>query len=262
MKITVLAENTAVSPEYFYEHGLSLYIETKHHKILFDMGQSDVYRKNAEKLNIDLKAVDIAVISHGHYDHGGGLADFLKINTTAPVYISDKAFGEHYNGTEKYIGLDKSLIKSSRLIFNKDSLIIDDELSLFCFNNEKSVFSSDTTGLNVKLGNDFYEDKFLHEQYLIINNNDKKILISGCSHKGILNIQSFASADYLIGGFHLSKLSIDDESDRLKAISAELLKHNTKYYTAHCTGVNQYKFLKSIMGERLEYLSSGSYIEI
>ena len=79
MKITALTENTSVNENIGAEHGLSLYIETDGHKILFDMGQTDMFERNAKTLCIDLSEVDIAVLSHGHYDHGGGLARFLEI---------------------------------------------------------------------------------------------------------------------------------------------------------------------------------------
>ena len=93
MKITCLAENTTSRPDIEAEHGLSLYIETNGKKILFDMGQGELFIRNAKRLGIDLSDVDIAVISHGHYDHGGGLRSFLEINKKAPVYISEHAFG-------------------------------------------------------------------------------------------------------------------------------------------------------------------------
>ena len=106
MKIVTLLENTASCPGVAPQHGLSLYIETEEWKILFDMGQDDTFAVNAEQLGIDLSKVNLAVLSHGHYDHGGGLAAFLRMNKTAPVYIHTDAFGHYYNGIEKYIGLD------------------------------------------------------------------------------------------------------------------------------------------------------------
>lgn len=71
MKFITLAENTCKSEEFEAEHGLSLYIEACGKKILFDMGQTDMFSRNAKKLGAELSDVDIAVLSHGHYDHGG-----------------------------------------------------------------------------------------------------------------------------------------------------------------------------------------------
>ena len=117
MKIITLLENTACSAQLVCEHGLSLYIETGNRKILFDAGQSDAFANNAERLGVYLKAVDLVILSHGHYDHGGGLGRCLEINDYAPVYLSKHAFEPHYNGREKYIGLDPALQKNNRLIF-------------------------------------------------------------------------------------------------------------------------------------------------
>lgn len=81
MKITALVENTTKS-ELKAKHGLSLYIETKLHRILFDLGSDETLFENASKRNIDLSKVDIVIISHGHVDHGGALHKFLNINST------------------------------------------------------------------------------------------------------------------------------------------------------------------------------------
>ena len=87
MKITALLENTTKRPDMSTEHGLSLYIETAGHKILFDMGQTELFSENAAALGIDLEAVDLAVLSHGHYDHGGGLATLYAHNSKLLVTV-------------------------------------------------------------------------------------------------------------------------------------------------------------------------------
>lgn len=121
MMLKVLSENTVASKEFGCEHGLSLYVETDRLHLLFDTGASGVFAENAEKLGVDLSAVDIAVLSHGHYDHGGGLQTFLKKNERAKVYVQRRAFDPHYadrpDGNKAYIGLDMALLPNERFVF-------------------------------------------------------------------------------------------------------------------------------------------------
>ena len=131
MRIVTLMENTSCREDLTAEHGLSLYIETGEYRILFDAGQTGAFADNAEKLGIDLSKVDLAVLSHGHYDHGGGLRRFLEINKTAPVWMNPHAFGEHYNGSEKYIGLDPALAKSGRIRYAENERTIGPGMTLF-----------------------------------------------------------------------------------------------------------------------------------
>lgn len=259
MKIVTLVENTTENEALSCEHGLSLYIETDTHKILFDMGQTDLFAENARKLGIDLAEVDIAVLSHGHYDHGGGLQAFLEVNEKAPIYMHKQAFEPHYNGKEKYIGLNVSLMNSKRLIFTEDRMELAEGLTLYSCNEHKKTYDLGSFGLNKKVDNTFLPDDFLHEQYLCIEENGKKILISGCSHKGILNIVEWFKPDVLIGGFHFSKLPLDE---KLMEYAKYLDTFDTEYYTCHCTGVEQYAFMKKDM-RQLEYLATGKimYIE-
>ena len=258
MKITALTENTSINENIGAEHGLSLYIETDGHKILFDMGQTDMFERNAKTLCIDLSEVDIAVLSHGHYDHGGGLARFLEINKKSPVYVNEYAFEQHYNGTQKYIGLDISLKNNSRLIFTSNVYKINDSMTLFSCNENRKSYDLGSFGLNMIQDGKFMPDDFRHEQYLLINENGKNVLISGCSHKGIMNITEWFKPDVLIGGFHFSKLALDKT---LENYAETLDKYNTNFYTCHCTGMEQYVFMKKYMS-RLEYLSAGQEIII
>lgn len=258
MKITALIENVPFNDEFCSEHGLSLYIETSDRKILFDMGQTDLYIRNAERLGVDLSKVDFAVLSHGHYDHGGGLEKFLEINKDAPVYVSRFAFEPHYNGFEKYIGLNVKLIDNPRLIFVDDLFSITENMHLYSCNNKDRFFDLGSFGLCTFEDGEFVPDDFRHEQYLLIEENDKKVLISGCSHKGIIDITRWFTPDVLIGGFHFCKLEIDN---RLKEYAEVLNRYDTVFYTCHCTGVEQYDFMKEHM-KHIDYLKSGMTIEI
>lgn len=254
MRITALTENVSHSPRAVAEHGLSLYIETAGKKILFDMGQSDLFWRNAEALGIDLSCVDIAVVSHGHYDHGGGLAKFLEVNGKAPVYISRYAFEEHRNKTGKDIGLSPTLSGCERLIFTDEICRINADLTLYSCNEQECAYPVDSGGMTAA----GKAEDFRHEQYLLVEAEGKRVLFSGCSHKGILNVAEWFRPDVLVGGFHLSGLPCDGE---LTAMARRLATHDTDYITCHCTGVAQYEWMRQSL-PRLRYLEAGETVEI
>ncbi|MBO5992547.1 MAG: hypothetical protein J6P76_00265, partial [Acidaminococcaceae bacterium] len=106
-------------------------------------------------------------------------------------------------------------------------------------------------------------EDFRHEQYLLIEEDGRRILFSGCSHKGILNIASWFRPDVLVGGFHFMGVPLDDAGKKRLTEAAEILcSYPTVYYTGHCTGVEQYQFMKQLMGERLRYIAAGSRVEL
>lgn len=263
MEIKVLMENTAFEKGFLIEHGLSLHIETHNHKILFDMGGSDRFLENAKKLGVDLADADAAVLSHGHYDHGGGLPFFLSVNGKAPVYVSRYAFEPHISSSGEYGGLEPSLEQNPRLIRVGEALKLDNELELYACNDRKREYYMDPYGLCVQRGGAILPDDFLHEHYLLIREGDKRVLISGCSHKGVLNIANWLRPDVLIGGFHF--MNVDPHSEDRKTLDEAarvLLGFDTQYYTCHCTGVPQYEYMKQSMGDRLRYLAAGQTVTI
>lgn len=251
MKLIALTENTTCRSDLTCEHGLSLYIETGDHKILFDMGQSGAFAENAQKLELNLSAVDFAVLSHGHYDHGGGIPRFLEINRQAPVYVNHHAFEGHFNAAGKDIGLDRSIPKQ-RLIFTGNSTDLAPGILL----QTVPFLPADTAGMTIDGG---YPEDFRHEQYLLVEENGKRILFSGCSHKGIVAIAEYFRPDILVGGFHFMKT---EDPAILRSAAQALLALDCEYYTGHCTGQKQYAFLKAIMGSRLHSLSTGSVLEL
>ena len=254
MKLVTLMENTTACDNLRCEHGLSLYLETGDHKILFDAGQSGAFAENAEKLGVDLRKVDFAVLSHGHYDHGGGLEEFLKINNTAPVYISSHAFEPHYS-SNGYIGLDLQLQGREQLRSVAEKTSLKEGITLY----QLDVVPADTAGLEMEEQGQRKPDDFRHEQYLLVEEGGKRILISGCSHKGILQIMEAFRPDILVGGFHFMKITAEET---LRKAAEKLLEYETVYYTGHCTGQTQYAYLKEIMGDQLHYLAAGTIVEL
>ena len=262
MKITMLIENTACAEGLACEHGLSLYIETKRHKILFDTGQTGAFADNAKALGVDLSEADIAVLSHGHYDHGGGIARFFAENDSAKIYISKDAFRSCWHG-EKYIGLDPHLQGSGRLVVAGEECRIAEGLVLRACPDMEMRHPLSGEGLTVLENGAHVQDDFRHEHYLSIYEDGEHVLLSGCSHRGVLNIMPALRPDVLIGGFHFKKLDPDGAGrERLLAAAEELLTYPARYYTCHCTGEEQYALMKTVMGDRLYYFSGGMTIDV
>lgn len=261
------------------EHGLSLYIKCNNRNILFDSGPSDVLISNSKKLNINLEDIDYLVISHGHFDHGGGIIPFLQINSKAKVYMQRNCFKNYYfedSKDKEYIGLDPMIFKkySDRIIFTDSSLFKLNE-NIFLIPNvtlEKNITYNNKAMLINEKYNTFKQDCFDHEQAMVINDNNKFYLFSGCSHKGIINITNSVKRifnidiiDFVIGGLHL----VDDPIKKtpinnveLDEIATYLSKNVTKTFSCHCTGDPAYNYLKNTLNDKIEYLRTGSEISI
>lgn len=264
MRITALVENTSKC-ELKAKHGLSLYIETRRHKILFDLGPDRTLFDNAKKRNIDLTEIDTVILSHGHIDHGGALRDFLKMNAKAKVYVQRKAFEPHYSKTlflKFPVGIDKTLEAHPQVVLLDGDDKIDDELFLFTMNEIQKCHSPVNDVLYDKHG----KDDFSHEQNLLITEN-QSALILGCGHAGIVNIMNRAKSgqpNVCVGGFHLynpvTKKGVPNAL--LDEIAEALTKYeNTRFYTCHCTGEKAFQYLAKQM-PNLFYLSCGETIEI
>lgn len=276
MRIVNLIENTEGSSGCVNEHGLSFYIETSKHKALLDLGQTDSSIQNARKLGVDLKAVDTVVLSHGHYDHSGGIMPFTQLNDKAPIYMQEAAGGEYYADDGKlavgdryrYIGIDKDILELDQVKRVIGDYVIDDELELFTIKNRTHVLPFTNKRLLIRTENGFVPDDFWHEHFLVVKDNGLTVLMSGCAHNGILSILDAYKEKYgklpdvVISGFHLmvKREYRENELMEVRAIAEELSNYPTKFYTCHCTGVPAFEEMKKIMGDQLEYVHSGDEI--
>jgi len=281
MEITILAENTASpsNPELQSEHGLSIHILHHGKSILFDMGTSDAFVKNASVLGVDLSSVDIAVISHHHFDHGGGLSSFLGLNQNANIYLRNAPDGESYLRAfwflKRYIGLDESLLAAypDRFVF------VDENIEIFpdVFVISKIALSypkpKGNKYLYLKRNSGWQLDDFSHELILVIRENDGLVIFSGCSHNGILNMIDTVNKKFagfpikaVIGGFHLIGFPLFNTMAGSKAGIREIGRKMLNFpidmvYSGHCTGPKAYNILKDEMSEKLTQLHTGMMIE-
>ena len=274
MIVKTLVEDSSVSENFEHEHGLSLFIETLNRKILFDLGKSGLFLKNAEKMGVSISNIDTVIISHGHSDHGGGLLDFLNVNNKAKIYIHKDGFKPHFSvhpsGEIRDISLKSELSSNPQIVLTNGNLKIDDELELFSNIETKQFCSNSNKSLLMQKDSKQVEDNFEHEQNLIITEDEKCVLVAGCAHKGIVNILDKyikikgKAPNTAIGGFHLSRPSAgtSEPIELIDAVAQSLMKYNTQYYTCHCTGKTAFTRLSEKMHNQVQYLAAGSEIKI
>jgi 7,8-dihydropterin-6-yl-methyl-4-(beta-D-ribofuranosyl)aminobenzene 5'-phosphate synthase len=256
MKLSVLLDNNTLIDRYFLgEPGVSYYIEADGKKILFDVGYSDAFIRNAQKLRIDLLDVDIIVLSHGHLDHTWGLFPLIQHFTEA---IFEKRKVKHPRlvahpgvlASKKYRDIPEmgSLLSEDKLgsyfdlQFCREPMHLTDRLIFLGEIIRTTDFEAqEPIGLTVEGGKSV--DDFLLEDSAIVYQSAKGlIIITGCSHSGICNIVEYARnvcgdprVVDIIGGFHLlnpSKKQIRGTIEYLKAINPECI------HPCHCTDLN------------------------
>lgn len=277
MRIINLVENEIGESGCEAAHGLSFYIETENHKLLFDTSPSELVLRNAEKLGVDLKTVDTVILSHGHYDHSGGILPFVEMNPQAKIYMQYNAGGEYYafDGEDKgyrYIGIDKKILSLPQVQLLKGDTKLDDELQLFTVDQRVYPLPSTNKRLRELCDGQYVQDEFHHEQNLLLTVGGKKILFCGCAHNGILNVmetleRKFGSdslPDLVIGGFHLMKRTEFSEADTVEVteIANRLKSYKAHFATCHCTGIPVYTQMKEIMGGQLSYVRSGDEVVV
>ena len=266
MRIITLIENVVNGGNLQAEHGLSLYIETDKQKMLFDTGQSSLFIKNAEKLGIDIAEINALVLSHGHYDHTGGLYPFLKKNSKAKVYTKAGIFIPHYRGRTRFLGTPyHENILETRLVFVDSVTEIAENIFIMPNTDIHHPVDTNFKGFNKKMGSKFVPDEFDDELFLTIKQNDKINILTACSHRGISNICATATNYFklpvglILGGFHMKECSV------------EQYIHITHYFrtlqpesigVCHCTGIEKFADMRMECDSHFFYNFTGNEVLI
>ncbi len=275
MKAIVLVDNnlpaeSAGETELRPEWGLSVYIEHEGQRILLDTGKSGNFARNAKCLGVDLEAVDFGVLSHAHYDHADGMADFFEINKKADFYLREgtreNCYGrKRYFG--KYIGICKGYLENykDRIVYASGKAEIAQGVTLLPHSTVGLQKIGRYSKLYVKRGGLIRSDDFKHEQSLVIEEKEGLWIFSSCSHGGACNIireveKAFPGKKIyaMVGGLHLFRLG----EAEVRRIACEIKQMGVeKIYTGHCTGDGALAVLKEELGDRVEAIFTGMCIE-
>ncbi|MCQ4637760.1 MBL fold metallo-hydrolase [Anaerovorax odorimutans] len=271
MRFKFLMENKTEGSGCVAEHGLSIYIEAQGRKLLFDTGASPLFAENAKKMGVDLSQVETLIISHGHYDHTGGVPQFCEINKIAPIYIHQGAFYETYgkkNGKweEQTSGIrwsdhersqiDPRIVRTDQVTWLSEDIAISGTIpKIPGFEPTETFYRRYEDG-------SCEPDPMDHEQILVIKEPEGLYVFSGCSHRGVVPAIRYAREIFdgeriavLVAGMHLYSAGKDM---RRKVVEQVLKEEMDLVMPVHCTGIDAICDLKAALGDKCVVATAGS----
>jgi 7,8-dihydropterin-6-yl-methyl-4-(beta-D-ribofuranosyl)aminobenzene 5'-phosphate synthase len=276
LQITTLSENTAGLRNLLGELGLSILVETEGLNILFDTGQSISASHNADILGIDLSQVNKIVLSHGHYDHTGGLKQILRrigkkrMEIIAHPDIWAVKYKRREGQEDEYIGIlfHRQTLESLGAHFNltKEPVRITDNIMTTGEIPMVTDYEEIEPHLQVKEGKRFKPDKLLDDQALIINTEPGLVVILGCAHRGIINtlyhaqrLTGVKKIHAVLGGCHLT----DASEERVWLTIAAIKELGVQRLgVCHCTGLPASAIMAQEFGDGFFYNNAGTRISL
>jgi len=273
MKINILTDNRARKRGMLAEHGLSVLIEFENINILFDTGQSDVFFRNAKVMGIDLLKTDCIVLSHGHYDHCGGLIYFQESENYPSIYAHADLFTKKYavkGGSCREIGIPWSLndykIIKDHMTFSGKFVEVYPKISLCAEIPSTQPFEGIPEGFYIEENNHKSLDSLKDEQMLVIEHEKGLVIFLGCSHPGVVSCLNYVLRMFpgkqiyaLIAGMHLDNVS----PLRLQMTIQHMINLDIQMVIPlHCTGIHAICEMKRFLGKQCFALCAGDSIEL
>ncbi len=273
--LSVLVENTATEG-FSSEHGLSFWIEYGGKHILFDTGQSDLILQNAKKLNVDLSQADAIVLSHGHYDHTGGLKEVLEKASEAMIYLHPDAPKVRYSckpgRPPRQISMPQACCQSLSDAVPKGKVVYTEKPEriypgVMLTGPIPRIMNYEDTG--GAFYNDFectISDGIVDDQALLIDTPKGLVVVLGCAHSGVVNTLRYAAklsgqrqVYAVIGGAHLLNASNERIEKTIEVFKNYRLQ---KIGLAHCTGDKAVKKIETAFPEQCFVCSAGAQIKL
>lgn len=271
VNITVLVDNMVYSEKIRAEHGLSMFIETEDVSLLFDTGQSSLFMRNAEVLDADIISADTIVLSHGHYDHTGGIPAFIGKRENIEIIGHEDAFKPKYStdrdGNVHDIGIPcgRETIESLNTVIcsgvtevAKGIFAVTDIPRTSYFETVPDRFFADRECT--------VHDSIRDDLSLVIETSEGLVCLLGCAHAGVANILEAVHSEFparkiraVMGGTHL----INAQGERLAFTLEALKKHDVQWFRpGHCTGVKGISYFMMQSFIQTAPLSAGTVFSV
>lgn len=275
VKLTVLCENSVGRPVAAVgEHGFACLIETAGGSYLFDTGQGLGLMRNARALRKDLAALRGVLLSHGHYDHTGGLPELLRLTSPLEVFAHPEIFAERYwvgADSTRFIGLPfrRPYLEGlgARFRLSRDYCRVAPGLYLSGEVPRRTSFERGDPHMMAALGDDgaLVPDPFRDDQSLVLETDKGLVVVLGCAHAGLINILSHllerTGRDRfyaVLGGTHLGMSSDQQFAATLQALETFPVE---RIGVSHCTGLPRAAALQQHFGARFFFASVGTVLE-